>query len=384
MSGFTNIGFKGNVALNTQITETPIASYSLTQQANNSAPAVVSGNNLGSSVSCNNDNIIIGCPNYTVNGTANAGSAFIYNKTNSTLTMFTSLNPQQNGYFGSSVAISTTSFVVGAPGENNGQGNAYFGTGYNGNWGLDSQLVFDTSVEKTGKFGSSVDISETYIICGAPYAKAKFGAVYVYDTSLTYKAKLSATTINFGWDVSLDSETLAISTPYENASTGAVYIFSHNSSNKWIQTAKLTNINGQSNDHYGYSIDIHAGKLLIGSPGSNETFFYNGYWDTWTLLNTITVRTTNGLYSDLTYNDADLQGYCVCQDKLIYISSPNNNGQGCIYAFELVDGNIIPSINTKLISTTGSAGENFGTSISSYSSELVIGNPNANSWFIFN
>jgi hypothetical protein len=57
----------------------------------------------------------VGAPRETANALTVAGHAYVLDTTTGLITTLTSPAPQANGHFGSSVAVSGTTVVVGAP-----------------------------------------------------------------------------------------------------------------------------------------------------------------------------------------------------------------------------------------------------------------------------
>jgi hypothetical protein len=84
---------------------------------------------FGISVSVRAGIVIVGAPNETAGGFADAGHAYLFTTTASPIATLTSPTPQTNGMFGSSVASRDGIQVVGAPGETAGgfagAGHAY-------------------------------------------------------------------------------------------------------------------------------------------------------------------------------------------------------------------------------------------------------------------
>src|SRR5262249_19490134 len=112
----------------------------------------------------------------------------------------------------------------------------------------------------------------TTILAGAPGKSGFAGAAYVFDDhggDWQQTAKLTAldgvTDDYFGYSVGLDAKgTTAVSGAYRhNTQTGAGYVFSARSGT-WAQTAELTASDGADYADFGYSVAIDgAGNTVL-------------------------------------------------------------------------------------------------------------------------
>ena len=75
----------------------------------------------------------------------------------------------------------------------------------------------------------------------------------------------------FGSSVALDSDgkTAIIAAEFDRDEKGAVYVFTRPGT-VWLQKAKLTSSNTRSGYHFGRSIALHNGALLVGSLKSAD------------------------------------------------------------------------------------------------------------------
>ena len=225
--------------------------------------------------------------------------------------------------FGSSVAISGNTMVVGAPYESsaakgiNGSqtsnaadssGAAYVFVRSGTTW---KQLAYlkASNTNAADNFGFSVAISGNTIIVGAPFEDSaatgvngnqadnsamSAGAAYVFvRSSTTWKqqaylkasnAKASAT---FGTDVAISGNLAVVGAPAESSAAtgvngngadtsapfaGAAYVFAR-SSTTWSQQAYLKASNTDANDAFGTVVDISGSTVVVGAPteASNAT-----------------------------------------------------------------------------------------------------------------
>src|SRR5438132_10755276 len=82
---------------------------------------------FGSSVAVNEGDpiVVVGAPLEKAGVAVNAGNAYVLDTSTGSIITLTDPNLESKGYFGTSVAVSGTTVVVGAPGEDASAGNAY-------------------------------------------------------------------------------------------------------------------------------------------------------------------------------------------------------------------------------------------------------------------
>ena len=157
-----------------------------------SPDAEASGDNFGTAVAISDGTAVVGAPNEDDNGT-DSGSVHVFRRstTNAVWTHEAELKPADGAagdMFGSSVCISGERVAVGAPGkDDNGadSGAAYVFVRSGTNWSEGSKL--GPSVSTTGDmFGSSVCISGERVVVGGPGDDAKgadSGSAWVFETA---------------------------------------------------------------------------------------------------------------------------------------------------------------------------------------------------------
>ncbi len=219
--------------------------------------------------------------------------------------------------FGSSVAISGDTIVVGAPIENSNAtgiggdqtnnsapnaGAAYVFTRTGSNWSQEAYLK-GSNTESFDLFGRSVAISGDTIAVGAtdessdstgingnqgdgPYSFAS-GAVYVFvrdGTSWTQQAYVKASNTGesdrFGSSISLSGNTLVVGAPAERSNAvgvggvesdnsaqnaGAAYVFERIGTS-WSQQAYLKASNTEAGDSFGQTVSLDGDTIIIGAP----------------------------------------------------------------------------------------------------------------------
>jgi hypothetical protein len=134
--------------------------------------------------------------------------------------------------FGSSVAISGSTAVIGSPEEYSFRGCAYVFELTASGWSK-AQKLLAADGDGGDLFGSSVAISNSRIIVGA-YGDSEYG----YDS-------------------------------------GAAYVFEHDGST-WQEVAKLLPSDGARNDWFGSRVGISGSMAVVGAPGDDDCGYDSG------------------------------------------------------------------------------------------------------------
>jgi hypothetical protein len=202
--------------------------------------------NFGWSVAIGGDTIVVGAYSTSVGGSQNQGAAYVFVRSGETWIerqQLTASDGAAYDHFGSSVAISGDTIVIGAQGADVGgkqnQGAAYVFTWGGGSW-TERQKFTASDGAARDSFGSSVAISGDTVVVGAMYvyigANYYQGAAYAFARSgatWTEQGKLiawdGAANDRFGSSVAIDGGTVVVGASYQNfgdnTSQGAVYVF---------------------------------------------------------------------------------------------------------------------------------------------------------------
>jgi uncharacterized repeat protein (TIGR01451 family) len=184
----------------------------------------------------------------------------------------------ENAAFGSSVAISGDTVVVGTPspflaGEPN---SAYVLVRSGTTWALQHRLLPGGTGSEESGFGSSVSISGDTVVVGAPYLTLgpNWGRAYVFvRTGATWteqqvlSAPVQTENNNFGRSVAVSADTIVVGASTENA-TGSAYVFIR-SGTTWTVQQKLLASDGAANDGLGSSVSLSGETVVVGAPYAN-------------------------------------------------------------------------------------------------------------------
>ncbi|MBN4052304.1 T9SS type A sorting domain-containing protein, partial [Sphingobacteriaceae bacterium AH-315-L07] len=234
------------------------------------------------------------------NTMSDAGSAYIFERDSSgswtEVEKIVASDREELDYF-SEVSISGNYAIVGAYKENEDASGAntlvWAGSAYiferdsSGNW-TEVQKIVASDRDGGEWFGSSIFISDNYVIVGAPKGGAIFGgAAYIFeqDSNGTWieVQKIAASdkesNDRFGWSVSL-SNNHAIVGAYkedEDASgantmdeAGSAYIFERCSSGNWIEVQKIVASDRGTDDLYGWRSSISNNHAIVGAYEEDE------------------------------------------------------------------------------------------------------------------
>jgi hypothetical protein len=240
------------------------------------------GDNFGWSVSVSGSTAVVGAPYANSPAGSYTGAAYIYTDVGGVWTqqaLLTASDAVTGGDFGQSVFISGKTVVVGAPGQDFTNGEAYvFTESDSGVWAQQGLPLAPDDGGCCDKFGYSVSTSGTTVVVGADKAyinDVKTGAVYVFANSGGTWNKIQTLTADdsnpgdmFGWSMALSGSTLVVSA-VTHGGTGAIYVFTH--STTWTQRAELVGSQATDNDYFGDKVAISGKRIVAGGPGYNQT-----------------------------------------------------------------------------------------------------------------
>ena len=293
-------------------------------------------------------------------------------------------------WFGTSVALSGTTAVVGAPyhrvGKNAQQGAAYVFVQNGGTWSQQAELTASDGVFLDW-FGSSVALSGTTAVVGAPHHSVgpnlQQGAAYVFvqnGSTWTQQAELSASDATggdrFGVTVAVSGATAVVGAPQHQVGwtggQGSAYVFVQNGGT-WIQQAELTSPDGL--DPFAVSVAVSGATVVVGAPrhtdrtnqqGAAYVFVQNGA--TWSPQAELTA-------SDATGNDRFGISVAVSGTTAVVGAGAHQVGsntyQGAAYVFGQNGGNW--SQQAELTASDGTANDRFGTSVAVSGATVVVG-----------
>ena len=239
---------------------------------------------FGFSVAIDGDTAIIGAHLNDSNVNANQGAAYVFTRTDETWTQTQKLvasDAAGGDLFGFSVALDAETAVIGAGGKveggNVGAGAAYAFTLSDGTWSEQQKLLPDISAAGNF-FGSAVAISGDTALIGSwgddIGENVDQGSAVVFVRSgetWTKQRKLTADggsgDDKFGLSVALSGDTAVIGVIGEDfgyADQGAVYVFSRVGT-EWSQQPRLFAPDGEADDKFGAPVAISGDTVVVGA-----------------------------------------------------------------------------------------------------------------------
>jgi nucleoside-specific outer membrane channel protein Tsx len=228
------------------------------------------GDEFGSSVSISGNTAVVGAGDHA----DHAGRAYVFTKTPSGWKQTAELKGSDTtagDYFGWSVAISGEAIVVGAYGHANNAGRAYVFAETPKGWTQTAELK-SADILPGDQFGSSVAISGPTMVVGATNRAAAAGRAYVFTktgTKWTQAAKLQGLDTvagdHFGWSVGISGTAVVVGAFLHAKSAGRAYVFTKASG--WKQTAELRGSDTAPVDGFGISVAIASTGIVVGATG---------------------------------------------------------------------------------------------------------------------
>ncbi len=256
-----------------------------------------SGDLFGGSVAISGDIVVVGSATDDNSGGADAGTVYLFVKPASgwadmteSRQLFAS-DAAANHTFGSAVAITGTTLVVGASGHENGDvfpGAVYIFEGSDTNWNQSARLTASDG-SNGDLFGFSLDMDGNTVVVGAYGKEQKKGAAYVFEKPASGWADATESNIltaqdrsvgdQFGFDLAIDGGRVIVGADGDDdsgADAGAVYLFS---GADWSVQEKHVPTDGFADQGFGYAVDIFndtavVGALLDDDKGQNSGSVY--------------------------------------------------------------------------------------------------------------
>lgn len=235
-----------------------------------------SGDALGVSVDLDGDVAVVGA----YQNDSARGAAYIYRRTGSTWTQTQKLvaaDGVADDNFGIAVAIDGPTIIVGAPLDDSSQGAAYVFREAAGTF-TQSQKILASDGISGDEFGNAVDLDGTTAVVGASVENAIQGSAYVFvdgGASFTEQQKLVASDgaagDNFGVRVAVSGDSTIIGSFGDADNQGAAYVYTR-AAGVWTEQQKLTASDGETQDNFGWSVDIEGDTAIVGAYADDSNY----------------------------------------------------------------------------------------------------------------
>ncbi|HVL82345.1 MAG TPA: Ig-like domain-containing protein, partial [Actinomycetota bacterium] len=249
-----------------------------TQEAKLTAADGAAFDHLGAAVAASGDTVVLGAPEDDDDGSS-SGSVYVFGRSGGQWTQETKLTPGSGSTadrFGSALAVSGDDLVVGVPGDdvkgaNAGAAQVFGRTG--SSWSRRASLRAPDGAASDG-FGTSVALSSTTAVIGAPgdddrgvdsgsaHVFFGFGGLWGHEAKLL--AGDGAHLDLFGHSVAASGERAVVGAPGDDGERGAAYSFVR-SPTRWVEETKITAPSRSQSDIVGVSVALSGDNVTIGA-----------------------------------------------------------------------------------------------------------------------
>jgi hypothetical protein len=307
-----------------------------------------------------------------------AGSAYVFMRNGGGFTFeapLTGSDSAAGDWFGSAVAVSGETAVIGAPNKNAEAGAVYVFTRTGDGWKEEAQIIaHDTS--PGDRFGAAVAIDKDTLVVGASQKNSLTGTAYVYTRS---NGKWELQTVLtpgdavpgdwFGNAVAVEGDTIAAGALFWKDGRGAVYVFNRGGSS-WSEQAVLSPADGAVGDQLGCGVALSGDTLVAGAQGktfqTGTAYVFVRTGSAWREQ----ARLTTG---DSAVNDKFGSAVSVSGNAAVIGTAEKAGSRGAAYVF--YRRNSAWSQRDKLTASDGSGADLFGRTVTIFSGTVVVGAP---------
>ncbi len=348
------------------------------------------GDEFGVSVAISGETVVVGASRDDGAAGGNQGSAYVFVRSGGIWIEQQKLvapDGEASVFFGTSVAISGETVVVGAFGDEFGlAGSAYVFVRSGGVWSLQRKL--EDPDGEDGFFGNSVAISGETVVVGAVgddgAAGDRQGSAYVFvrsggDWSLQQKlvAPDAVAGDRLGASVAISGETIVVGADNDDGEAGftqgSAYVFVR-SGGAWGLQKKLEASDAGDGDFFGASVAISGETVVVGAFGDDRTepnqgaaylFVRNG--GVWTQQQKL-VAPDAVVFNEFGVS-VTISGETAVVGELDDGAAGGN--QGSAYVFVRRGG--VWSLEQKLEASDAAANDRFGASVAISGETVVVG-----------
>ena len=250
------------------------------QQARLEASDAADDDNFGISVAIYGDTIVVGAE-YDDSAETHRGSAYVFTRSGTTWTEQAKLLASDGaGFdrFGSAVAISSDTIVVGAQSD----GSAYVFVGAGSNWTQEAKLV-PSDGAGPDIFGDSIDVDGDTVVIGAPihtHGVTQSGSAYVFvrsGTTWTEQAELLASAPvsgdRLGNAVEISGDTVVVGAELADntggVGAGSAYVYVRTGTT-WSEQSYLVASDAGGGDAFGSGVAVNGDTVLVGAKREDD------------------------------------------------------------------------------------------------------------------
>jgi len=354
------------------------------------ASDAAAGNEFGSSVALSGNTALVGA-RYDDDAGSYSGSAYLYDFSdpcNIIETKLTASDAAAEDYFGDSVALSGSTALVGARG--NDDTGSISGSAYLYDFS-DPCNIIETKLTASDAaagdvFGLSVAINGATAIVGARYdddAGLSSGSAYLFDFSdpcNIIETKLTASDAaaddQFGFSVALSGTTALVGAHGNDdagSNSGSAYLYDFSDPCNIIET-KLTASDAAAEDWFGWSVALSGSTALVGAVWDDDAGTASGSAYLYDFSDPCNITETKLTASDAAASDNF--GYSVAISGTAALVAARGNDDagsdsGSAYLFDF--SNPCNISETKLTASDAASADQFGFSVALSGATALVG-----------
>jgi hypothetical protein len=351
------------------------------------------GDFFGRYLAIEGNDIMIGAHQDDQNGYA-SGSLYIFGREEQD-DQFSEINkilPEDGNieeFFGYSIDISGTWAMVGSHHDSDfggSSGSAFLLKKNEGLWSIHQKILPDDP-RAGDEFGKAVGLSGDQIAVGCfldDDLATNAGSVYIFSLNegnpvfIQEFSPIDAKAYDqFGNYLSIKNDRMIVGVPEKKdkgEKSGCAYVFKQGQDGIWEQESKLLPDDLSPGDEFGQSVFIGNSLLAVGAykqdvngENSGAVYIYNYNSSEWNLVQKI-IPPDN--------QEGDHFGNAVYMDENLlaigaYFDDDNGSKSGSVYLYKWLNGQF--EFKSKLISSDGSFGDAFGSSVAIDSNFLLVG-----------
>jgi len=350
------------------------------------------GSAFGRSVAIDGNYRVVGVPLADLNGFSDSGVVYVFDATTGEL-VATLVNPTPafSDNFGSSVAVSGNTVVVGANRDDTGASNSGSAYLFNATTGELITTLGNPTPASNDNFGSSVSVSGNIVVVGANLddtGAINSGSAYLFNATTgalisTLANPTPASNDNFGFSVAVSGNTVVVGAYGDDTGAtdrGSAYLF--NATTGTLVTS-LANPYSSNLDSYqfGYSVAASGNTVVVGAYKDNTGYSYDrGGVSVFNATSGALISTLTN--PNLTYEDWFGSSVSVSGNNVVVGAYQDDNGatnSGSAFIFNATTGGLVAS----LTNPTPDDGDGFGFSVAASGNTLLIGDRNGSA-YVFN
>ena len=356
--------------------ETGVVTHSLPN------PTLGSFNYFGYSVAVEGELVVVGAPFEDVNSLTDAGEVYLFDAgTGDLLATIANPNPTRSDSFGFSVAISGNLIVVGAYRADDGATESGIAYVFDAATGDLISTLRNPSPNNQDYFGFSVAVWNEQVIVGAYRDDAgaiDSGSVHLFDAMTgTLLDSIPNPTPDgfdyFGYSVAMSDGAVVVGAYQDDErapNAGTVYVFDRHNTASMRQ---IHNPDPDVSDQFGLSVAVSGTTLAVGAPRKDLGEIDSGAVY---VFHTFTGELRHTVGDAVPQRGGNFGGAIDIADNLLAVGAhrrdfPNVDGAGSVDLFDATTGMLL----NQLINPAPAANDFFGWSVATGSHVTAVGTP---------